>query len=509
MNRFFQYAQKKPSLRRGLCLALALILFLLPGASLADSLPRARELTKKCTIEATGYAGANLNRLLSHDVMMHQDFSPEGTITVSWKEDVHPCWLCLEWFEMPEGVTIRLFDQAGELSREERPAPVADTILPIGDEIGSVVIQAGEQGMKISCLCVFGPGELPDPFHLWQETPDHLDYLLIATHPDDDVLYMGSVVPVYGAEQGYVGSIAYVTCMARYRMREAINADWELGLRYRPFFLGFPDIPRDATEERKSKFSYEEVLLALVRVYRQYHPVVVFAQDVEGEYGHWQHKLTSQAAVEAFDLAADPGYDPESVESLGTWQVQKLYLHIYPENELWIDASTPLSFFNGTDAWNVARKAFKKHESQQIGFAVEKDNDRFAFNRFGMIKGAVAAGDDVFDNVPAELLSTYVPPTPSPTPEPTATPEPTPEPTPDPTPTAAPTPIPTLTPSPAPTATEAPAPTAAPVPEETPAPGERGIGGKVALAAGVGAALLGAALLGAILLACRKRTKAA
>ena len=219
MNRFFQYAQKKPSLRRGLCLALALILFLLPGASLADSLPRARELTKKCTIEATGYAGANLNRLLSHDVMMHQDFSPEGTITVSWKEDVHPCWLCLEWFEMPEGVTIRLFDQAGELSREERPAPVADTILPIGDEIGSVVIQAGEQGMKISCLCVFGPGELPDPFHLWQETPDHLDYLLIATHPDDDVLYMGSVVPVYGAEQGYVGSIAYVTCMARYRMR--------------------------------------------------------------------------------------------------------------------------------------------------------------------------------------------------------------------------------------------------------------------------------------------------
>ena len=168
---------------------------------------------------------------------------------------------------------------------------------------------------------------------------------------------------------------------------------------------------RTATEKQKSRFSYDDFLLATVRLYRRYRPVVVFAQDAKGEYGHWQHKLTSKAAVEAFTLAADPAYDPESRDRYGLWQVQKVYLHLYPENVLRLDGNAPLVSFGGTTAWNVARKAYQKHVSQRtIGYAVERDDERFAFNRFGMARGVVEAGDDAFANVPEFLLSTYTMP---------------------------------------------------------------------------------------------------
>ena len=149
-------------------------------------------------------------------------------------------------------------------------------------------------------------------------------------------------------------------------------------------------------------------------------PLVVFAQDLKGEYGHWQHKLTAKAAREAFALAADPAYDPESAAQYGTWQVQKLFLHLYSENTIQIDAHAPLSFFDGKDAYEVARKAFLKHETQQrYHFRVSRDNKRYAFNRFGMAEGIVPAGEDVFDNVDETLLCSYIPPTPEPTAAPT------------------------------------------------------------------------------------------
>ena len=126
----------------------------------------------------------------------------------------------------------------------------------------------------------------------------------------------------------------------------------------------------------------------------------------------------------------------------GTWQVQKVYIHLYEENELLIDADTPLEAFGGKDAFDVARIAFKKHETQQgLGFAVTRNNGKYAFNRFGMAAGAVEAGSDAFDNIDEKLLSFYVPPTPTPSPEPTdtPTPSPSPEPTEEPTPVPSPT----------------------------------------------------------------------
>lgn len=393
--------------KRGLIWLLVLLMCFCPAAAQAAGGQKARELTKRCEIDFGSYPKAR-KRLLNKSASSYVAFDPGSVITVSWEDACPAAYLCLQWYALPEGVIMRQFDGAGALLAEEPVITHPESVIPLSEQARTATITAGAAGMTLSQIHVYGAGTLPDPFHLWAETPERLDYLVLATHPDDDILYLGSVVPIYGAERGYVGTVAYATCRNRTRMTEAENGAWALGLRYRPLFMGFPDISRTATEKQKSRFSYDDFLLATVRLYRRYRPVVVFAQDVKGEYGHWQHKLTSKAAVEAFSLAADPAYDPESWAQYGLWQVQKLYLHLYPENVLRLDGNVPLQSFGGTTAWNVARKAYQKHVSQKtIGYAVERDDDRFAFNRFGMARGVVEAGDDAFANVPEILLSSY------------------------------------------------------------------------------------------------------
>lgn len=435
---------------------LALLIGIGPLPAYAEGDETAQELTKQCEFDFGAYEDAD-QYVLNNSVQSYATFRPGTVVTVSWTEDVPVASLCLQWFEVPTGVRIIQRDADGTELSNELLASNPESIVPIESRARSLELRIEIKKEKLSQLHVFGAGTLPEPFFAWLETPDHLDYLLIATHPDDDVLYLGSVVPTYGAEQGYVGSIAYVTCQTRRRMTEAESGAWTMGLRYRPLFLGFPDVPRNSSARLKATFVYEDVLRSIVQTYRKYHPVVVFAQDKDGEYGHWQHKLTSKAAVEAFTLAADPTYDPESAAAYGTWQVQKVYLHLYPIARLRINANAPLAAFGGKDAFEVAKEAYKKHVTQQkTSFAVRRNNGTYAFNQFGMAAGVVPAGSDVFDGISETLLSSYVPPTPSPTPEPADTPEPTDPPTQEPTPTASPEP--TGTPGPSPAAGPKPAP---------------------------------------------------
>ncbi len=405
------------------------ILILLFGAPVlparADVL-QAEDLTEGFRFDFGRYANA-AERVL-HDRERYQTFQADESFSLAWDASCGDARLCLSWQEPPENVCVLQYAADGAVLGRETLVPHPDSIVPLLPEARRVVVQSGEAGMKVLFCAVYGAGELPEPFHAWQETPDHLDYLLISTHPDDDVLFLGSIVPTYGAERGYAGSIAYVTCQYRIRADEAENGAWTMGLRYRPVFLGMKDVRNGAPSEEKAAFRYDDLLINTVRTFRKLRPLVVFAQDLNGEYGHWQHKLTAKAAREAFSLAADPAFDPESADEYGTWQVQKLYLHLFPKNKLTVDAHAPLSAFDGRDAFEVACEAYLKHASQQrYRFKVRRDSGKYAFNRFGMAEGVVPVGEDVFDNIDERLLFNYVEPTPAPTaaPTPKITAEPT------------------------------------------------------------------------------------
>ena len=135
-------------------------------------------------------------------------------------------------------------------------------------------------------------------------------------------------------------------------------------------------------------------------LFRRYQPDVVITHDVKGEYGHGAHRTTADAAIHAVTLAADAAYAPETGES---WQVKKLYLHLYTENALEMDWRRPLEAFQGKTAFQVADEAFKMHKSQQSNGLIVQDWGEYANNRYGLYFSTVGPDEeknDFFENIP-------------------------------------------------------------------------------------------------------------
>ena len=264
---------------------------------------------------------------------------------------------------------------------------------------------------KICDVRVYGVGTLPDEVPVWQPAEERVDFLIVTTHPDDEWLFLGAIYPFYGGERGLTGTFAYVTTPKNFgRLHEALNGLWTAGVRAYPHFLGFPDIHTSEPKEKKSQFREDEVLLSLVRLYRSVRPLVVFAQDpVRGEYGHWQHIISANAALEAARLAADASFDPASVQSDGTWQVRKVYCHLYEENAVVLDVETPLPAYDGMTALEIARAAYKEHKSQQDlwFYPIAKETSSCDIRRLGLAYTTVGldstAGADLFEHIDPAL----------------------------------------------------------------------------------------------------------
>ena len=388
-------------------LAFLLILTGIPEAYAETEERPAEDLTRHMRIEqSTGHSNA-ASQIRDDDLSQTFSYFPYEQIRLTWeKAPKKAVYLCIQWGTPPERVRIRQLDENGALLSDAYADPVYDGVIPLTENTAAVTVTAGPEGMEFARIALFSEGTLPAPFFPWKDTPKGMDYLIVSTHPDDDVLFMGGIIPTYGAEQGYVGTVAYVTIPSRKRVNEASLCAWEMGTQYRPVFLGFSDIGQPVKDNYLNRFLPETVTLALVRMLREYRPLVVFSHDMNGEYGHWQHKIVSASVLEACRLSADPEYDPLSYAEFGTWEVKKSYLHLYEENLLIMDISTPLESRGGRTALEVALDAFKLHKSQQNGrHEVEDENGKYAMNRFGMAYGTVEAGNDVFDNIDPALLS--------------------------------------------------------------------------------------------------------
>ena len=231
---------------------------------------------------------------------------------------------------------------------------------------------------------------------------------------------------------------------------------------------GFPDIPQDYYKKFKHTFTVDDVKRYVVTQIRIYHPEVVITQDVNGEYGHWQHKVLSEGVQQAVVLAADPSYQPKGYPKYDAWQVKKLYVHLYEKNKLTLDVNTPIAELDGKTAFDAAKEAYQCHATQTKNNNHEVSTTQYSIAEFGLAYTAVGEDtsgmNDMFEHIDPYTLS--VTPSPEPTEEPT--PEPTPAPTDTPEPTEQPTEIPTPAPTDTPQPTEIPAtaePAATPEPE--------------------------------------------
>ena len=260
--------------------------------------------------------------------------------------------------------------------------------------------------LKISEITVMTPGALPEDFQLWQKAPEKVDMILIATHPDDEVLWFGGLLPTYAGEQCKDVLVACGAHNSFYRRLELCDCLWTCGVRIYPEFLSYGDVMyADIMKVYDDWGGRTKVRGDIVRLYRQYQPDVVVLHAANGESGHGAHRALSQAGRDAVALAASETDYPSTYELYGAWDVPKVYVHLWEENRITMDWHAPLERFGSMTGMEVAALGFEKHISQasKTYYSVHDggDTDCSLFGLFHTTVGPDVEKNDMFENIPA------------------------------------------------------------------------------------------------------------
>lgn len=227
------------------------------------------------------------------------------------------------------------------------------------------------EDVKIADIYILGEGELPDFVELWQPPCEVADLLLFSTHSDDEQLFFLGLLPTYVAKDAYV----QVVYLAHHndnpkRLHEQLHGLYAVGIRNYPIMGYIPDAYSTTLEGaisnlKSAGLTEEDVLKFEVEMIRRFKPQVVVGHDEKGEYSHGQHILNTYVLKQAIKNSNDISFDEESYNKYGNWQISKLYLHLYEENQITMNYDIPLDYFGGKTAYEVSKEGYSKHLSQQ------------------------------------------------------------------------------------------------------------------------------------------------
>ena len=252
---------------------------------------------------------------------------------------------------------------------------------------------------------VLGVGDKPDWVQDWQPTVEKADIMFISTHPDDELIFFGGAIPTYATEMKRDVVVAYYTRSNPTRSSELLNSLWYMGVRTYPVIGTFGD---KMYKQMNKSYEYagsgsltkgkNKVNEWFVELYRKYKPEVVVTHDIDGEYGHSMHMMVSDAAYNAIALAANEDEFTDSTVAYGTWEVKKLYRHLWKENQITMDWSVPLSSMGGATGIELADSAFELfHKTQETsGQSVSTTGVEYDNTLFGLVHTTV--GEDVNKN---------------------------------------------------------------------------------------------------------------
>lgn len=324
-------------------------------------------------------------------------------LTVSFPADGSAAVIQLEWLKVPEKTEVTVTDANGQV--------LLDQMLETGFYLDSVtlpenaskaVIRPYGKKVSLASVHVYGHDYPRDMVQQWEPMPENLDILLFSAHQDDEVLFFSGLVPWYSHLGRKIG-IVYMSDCGRNRYQEAMRGMWYSGMRIHPVFLGFPDKDISSLDVAASIWPGSQE--AVVRQIRRCKPSIVVCQDINGEYGHTQHVLTSLQVRRAVEYAADPAYDPDSAAEYGVWDVKKLYIHLYEENQLKMDWHVPLDECTGFSPWDIAVQAFEMHYSQNRSryFRMSRQSITWDSSLFGLYRTTVGPDtpgiNDMFENL--------------------------------------------------------------------------------------------------------------
>jgi len=253
------------------------------------------------------------------------------------------------------------------------------------------------QDLAVNEIFLFSQGTVPDWVQQWQPTPEDADIMFLVAHPDDELLFFGGAIPTYAVEQQRKVVVVYMTYSNTTRRSELLNGLWAMGVRTYPVIGEFLDTYTSTASECAKNWGRQASLAFVVEAVRKYQPKVLVTHDFDGEYGHGAHRYTAELAQKAYEQAADAEVCPESAEEYGTWQILKLYSHLYAENQIQFDWTVPLQNMGGKTGIELAAEAFALHITQQsTNSTMETTGVKYDNTLFGLVESEV--GEDVLHN---------------------------------------------------------------------------------------------------------------
>lgn len=393
-------------------------------SALADEAP---DITEQCKFTASP-GKFKLTQMYDRDYrtayMSSKQREPHVDITAPKGSPIHSLYVCFAHKALtPWELQAKHGGKWETVYRSEGAYAHEYVELPQGEEALRIQSKAEKSTILIvNELFAFGPGSAPSFVQTWQPTPDKADLMVIAAHPDDEILFFGGAIPTYAVEKGMNVVVVYVTNGTTKdgitsRRSELLNGLWEMGVRQYPVINDFDDLYSAKLDTGYNVWGKTKTWQLFTRLYRQYKPEVVLTHDVNGEYGHGAHRVCADAAQRCITMAADANTYPDSAAQWGAWQVKKLYLHIYPDGPVEMDWDQPLPALGGRTGYEAAMDAFQWHVSQhdarlknpQTGkyepFVVAPRTSAYSCYRFGLAYSAVGPDtgmNDFFENIPME-----------------------------------------------------------------------------------------------------------
>lgn len=409
-----------------------LLTLLMLCAATAALAAEAMDLTDECKFKVS-YAKYKYTQMTDKKFTTHWESAkaktPWASITAPAGMPISGLYICFA--EMPSQWEVQLADGDDWFTAVEGDTRFLHTWVELpepAEKVRVIITSDKKEVLSINELYVLGEGSVPSWVQQWQPTHEKADILFISAHPDDELIFFAGGIPTYAVEQGRKVVVAYSSRSNIARQSELLNGLWSMGVKNYPVIGSFRDsYTIKLADAYKKAGGREKVQEWMTGLYRQYKPEVVVTHDVNGEYGHGMHKMVADAALSCIEYAAAEGQYLDSFMTYGAWQVKKLYLHLYPENQLVFDWNVPLKSMNGATGLELAIAAYDLHKTQAAsGMSVTETGTEYDNRVFGLAYTSVGLDerkDDFLENIYDSVGSfTEVEATPEPTPEPTPVP---------------------------------------------------------------------------------------
>ena len=371
-------------------LFIVLALMLLCGAAQAEE---ARDITGQCKIRVSVFKQDKDNMLDNANMTMwyQPDKNAWVEIAAPAGEKIHA--LYIRWGLEPVDIVIEApGEKDGEwIERQRHPGQYFNEYIELEQGLERLRISPAEKPAPFGIikLQALTAGDVPDWAQQWTPFEGKADLMVLVAHADDELLYMGGVIPYYNTQMGKKVIVVYMARMGGFRQVELLDGLWRCGVR------AYPEMPsqkfRDQWCSSLSKcldiWKEEKVLAHVTEMIRKYQPDVIVTHDEKGEYGHGAHRACAWAVKRCLDMAADETMYPASAAEYGVWQVKKAYLHLYQGDlgQIDFDWRQPLSAFNGKTAYEITSEAFNLHRSQAAsGKYVVEDYGKYDNSLFGL-----------------------------------------------------------------------------------------------------------------------------